>query len=158
MIGAKNLNAWVKKSEKQKAVIKHKATEFVQDKVRKVLRDAVSISPMWSGNMAFNWQIETTVTGPGVYMRTYKAEPWQSLQNPWNVRRRGDPEVVTNAMRINENVIRSIKWNSRIKLSNYSEAAEKIEAGEVKLRPSNLIPGNVGVLTYLKTKYKFIEL
>lgn len=158
MIGAKNLNAWIKKSDAAKKQVKTKATHFVQAKVKQVLKDALTVSPQWSGNMAVNWFIETNQTGSAGEIGKFKVTPWQKLQNPWTAKKAGDQEAVHyNLQYLNTDTIASLKWNSRIRLVNYTEAAEKIEAGQVKLRPENYIPGGVGVLAYLKAKYKFVE-
>lgn len=159
MIGLKNINAWTKKSEAAKKRIQSKATEYVQNKVREVLKDALRVSPQFSGNMAVNWFIETNQTGNARAIGKFKMEPWQKL--PQASRHiAGHPDAINyNLQMLNAEAIRNLKWNSKIRLTNYTIAAEKIEAGEVKLRPGNLIPGGVGVLAYLKTKpgRKFLE-
>lgn len=158
VVGFSNINALTAKCKRERERIEMKATEYVQRKAVTVLNAAVRISPTWSGNYAANWVLETSATGAASYNHKFKVEPWQSLQNPWNVRKRGDPAILNwNRKYINEDTIKSIKWNSRVKLANYAPVAEMIEAGTVKLRPVNAIPGDAGVMAYLQSKFNFLR-
>lgn len=150
----KNINAWRVKTKKQKEAMKLKAGVYVQQKALAVLKDALKVSPQWSGNYAYNWTIEITGFSGGSYLKRYKNTnngSWY-LENP---KQAGDPEAIKAALAWNMEVIENIKWNSKISLVNRAPVAEMIEAGTVNLRPVNLIPGGMGVVAYLKTKYSF---
>lgn len=150
----KNINAWRVKTKKQKEAIRLKAGVYVQRKAMSVLKDALMVSPQWSGNYAYNWNIEITGFSGGSYSPRYKNKNNGSwfLENP---KKAGDPEAINAALAWNEEIIENVKWNSRITLVNRAPVAEMIEAGTVNLRPENLIPGGMGVIAYLKTKYSF---
>lgn len=158
VVGFSNINALTAKCKRERERIEMKATTYVQVKAATVLNAAIRISPTWSGNYAANWVLETNATGSSKYTKKFKVEPWQSLQNPWNVRSRDNPEVLNwNRKNINDDTLKSLKWNSRVRLVNYAPVAEMIEAGTVKLRPVNAIPGGAGVMAYLQSKYKFLR-
>ena len=158
LIGAKNINAFSAKTEGQRRLVKKKAADFIRYKVRQVLKSATLASPMWSGNYAYNWQVETSTSGRTSYLTDYKVEPWQNLAKPWRVREQGDPEIVKkNWEVVNAKRLGKIQWNTKIRLVNHAPVADMIEAGTVKLRKVNVIPGNSGVIAYLQSKYSFIR-
>lgn len=156
--------------------VKLSATETVQLRVTKVLNEAIRVSPQWSGNYAVNWGIETNQNPVFGYQRTLKVEPWNQLkwwdtgvdkvtstQKKFLSKHQGKyasyagaPATIAEARKNdNRETIASIKWNTKIRLVNKAEVADLIESGLLtdKLRKVNMIPGNVGVVTYLKSKY-----
>lgn len=147
-----NVNAWKKKTEAAKRKVKSSATVYVRAQAKKVLIEAVRISPQWSGNYAYNWILEVR-SQPGAYDPRFKVTPWQSLKSP---RQAGDAEVMSASMRYLDEMLEPIKWNSTIRLVNYSPVAELIESGQANLRPENLIPGGYGVIKHLETKFKYL--
>ncbi len=151
----KNINAWMAKTEKGKAAIKSKATKYVQDQVRKVYKTAVTISPQWSGNFAYNWVIEFSGTSPG-YSTKFKQVPWNTITRD-EARVAGDSEVVNAAMKDMEDIIQQIKWNNKIRIVNKSPIADDMEAGLIRLRPENMVLGTYAVLAHLKQKYRYIQ-
>lgn len=93
----------------------------------------------------------------GLQKTRFKATPWQALDRPWSERRPGGSGPASYVAKQNAEVYGEIRWNSVIMLTNNAEPAEKIEAGEVHLRPVNLIPGGAGVMAHLKAKFKFVK-
>lgn len=155
ILGAKNLNALVAIDKKARARVKKKATVFVREKAYKVLKDAILVSPQWSGNFAYNWQLETKNAGNTRYSAKFKVDPWQSLKAP---KQAGDKAAYNeNLQQLNNGVLDQITWNMTIRLVNHAPVAELIETGQVKLRPENAIPGNAGVMAYIQSKYKFVK-
>ena len=148
----KNINAWKQKSEAAKKKIKSSATLYVQNKVLTIYKEALKVSPQWSGNYAYNWTIEFTGYKDGSYEKRFKVTPWQALYK-YGAAKRGDPEAINAALANTMHLIEHIKWNSAVKLVNNSPIADRIEAGTVKLRPENVIPGGQGVIAHLQTKY-----
>jgi hypothetical protein len=160
-----NLNAWVGKTQAEKAKVKAKAGEYVRSKVRQVLREALIVSPQWSGNYAANWVIETNKTGKGSYTSKFKVDPWTKLidsNKPYGTEKSaGHLEAIKwNLKYINDEIIEQIKYNSIIRLNNYSPVAEDIEQGNIQLREPNRasLPGGTGVLAHLSAKFKFVKL
>lgn len=159
MIEVKGLNAFLKKTEAQRARVKQKATDFVRGKAKLVLLEAYRVSPQWSGDFAYNWSIETSTSGSRGYTPFYKKDKTgrkdTDLFEPVQM---GDPAAGTSAMRQWEHYsLGSIKWNSKIKLVNYAPEAEGIATGELVTRPENIIPGATCVLAYLQQKFPFLE-
>lgn len=150
----KNINAWKNKSQAAKKKIKQSATSYVRQRVLMVYKDILKVSPQWSGNYAYNWQISTRLNevSPRWDKRFKGVHNWYKVEP----KHAGDPEAINAAIRSAMGEIENIKWNSRISVVNYAPIADAIEAGTVPLRPENLIPGGMGVIAYVKTKYKFI--
>ena len=148
-----NVNAWKKKTESAKRKIQSSATSYVRMQAKKVLLEAIKISPQWSGNYAYNWVLEVR-TEPRAYDPRFKVTPWQALKTP---RKAGDPQTIAAAMQYVDEMLEPIKWNSNVKLVNYAPVAPLIESGQVKLRPENLIPGGYGVVKHLQVKYRYLS-
>jgi hypothetical protein len=151
MAFVKNINAWRNKSQSAKSKIRSSASSYVRRKVLVVYKDVLNVSPQWSGNYAYNWTIETSHYGGGQYDPRFKKDPWFTL----TPKQAGDPEAIAAAMSWAKDVIEDIKWNTKVSLVNRSPIADEIESGEIKLRPENLIPGGMGIVAYIKTKYSF---
>lgn len=141
-------NQWLSKTKAQREQVKSTATKFVQDKAIKILKEALRVSPQYSGDYAFNWFLETNQIEAG-YDRRFKGKPWNQV----TMRQQGDKRAINENLRVNMELIRQIKWNNKIRLVNKSPTAELLDAGAVKLRPENLIEAPQGVLAYLKMKY-----
>lgn len=151
MIKVTGLNAWKRKTEAAKKKIRSTATKYVQNTVRRVYKDALQVTPQWSGSTVWNWTI-ATAAGEAGYSGRFKVSDWRSI----TPRYAGHPEAINAALRNEEEMIIRLHWNSNIALVNKSPTMELIETGQVRLRPENLIPGGLGVRAYLKTKYGFL--
>lgn len=148
-----DLVAWKNKTEAAKRKIRSSATSYVQSQVTKVLKDALRVSPQWSGNYAYNWTVEYTGY-QAAYDPRFKAEPYWSIRG--SEKKAGDTQAIKANLSDQLEVIERIKWNHKVRLVNHAPVAELIETGQVKLRPENKIPGNVGVISYLKQKYRIV--
>lgn len=148
-----NLVAWKNKTEAAKRKIRSSANAYVQAQVTKVLKDALRVSPQWSGTFAYNWTVEYTGYS-AAYSPRFKVEPYWKLRG--SEKQAGHPEAIKANLSDQLEVIERIKWNHKVRLVNHAPVAELIETGQVKLRPENKIPGNVGVISYLKQKYRIV--
>lgn len=162
VLGKNNINAFSAKTARQRQQIKTKAAVFIRQKALLVLKDAIKVSPQWSGNFAANWWVE--VKGQqGAYTPKFKVNPWQSLQASKGVKGRmkqqGDPEALQYVMGLDPaEYLNNIQWNSVLRLVNYAPVADAIENREIPLRPVNTqVIGSQGVVAFLKTKYSFIR-
>lgn len=149
-----NLNAWKNKTKSAKKAIRSKATVYVRAKALAAYKTVLQVSPQYSGNYVYNWAIELTGFVPG-YSSAFKVTPWQA--NWENRKHAGHPDAIQAALRASADDFERIKWNSNIRLVNNAPVAAMLEAGEVSLRPENLVSGNMTVLQHLKTKYKFVK-
>ena len=147
-----NINAWKVKTASAKKKIKSSATSYVRKTVKKVFLEALKVSPQWSGDYVFNWRIEVTGYTFG-YNNRFKVNPWQSLEDP---KYAGHPTAINAAKFGLDQYIEVVKWNSNVRLVNHAPVASLLEAGEVGLRPENLIAGQ-GVVSYLKSRYSFLK-
>lgn len=148
-----NLVAWKNKTEEAKRQIRSSANSYVRTEVSRVLRDALRVSPQWSGNYAYNWTVEYTGY-QAAYDPRFKAEPYWSIRG--SEKKAGDTQAIKANLSDQLEVIERLKWNHKVRLVNHAPVAELIETGQVKLRPENKIPGNVGVISYLKQKYRIV--
>lgn len=151
-----NVNAWLAKTKAQRDRIKKSATEHVQEKVRQVVKDAMKVSPQWSGDFAYNWSVVRT-NYPSYYRPYYRKSPTGSYPSGFTPYKAGTPEPINKRMAELEDNISSIAWNSKVSIVNNAPVAELIESNRVALRPENFIPGGLGVAAYLKSKYKFLR-
>ena len=153
---SKAVNSWKVKTEKAKARIKSKATDYVRRQVKKIYQEALFVSPQWSGNYAYNWDIETTAH-PVTYSTFLKVRPWRKLKIEKTMKHAGHPVAIVMAMGKLDAALETVKWNSNVRLVNKSPVAPLIESGQVKLRPVNKIPGGAGVINYLNFKFKYLK-
>jgi len=160
-----NFNAWANKIASEKKAVKSKATKYVQDTVRKVYKEAVKVSPQWSGNFAYNWALEFG-SHSQYYTKRFKITPWNAVRDPSKdgvhsagatARVAGDPVIVNAAVKDVEDIIMQIKWNHKIRLVNHTPIAEDMAAGRIRLRPANTVSGTHAVVEHLKTKFKFLK-
>lgn len=171
-----NIQNWLQMEKKARERLHNKATKIVQARAKKIFDEAVKLSPQWSGDFAANWTIETNLTGSTGYVGSKKVHPWTDLQW-WDTgadstlkerkalvnntayagklmaKYAGASEAIALAQVLTYARISTIKWNTKIKLVNHSPTADIIESSTVHLRNVNLIPGSIGVITHLKTKY-----
>lgn len=154
MIKIANLNTWKTKTEAAKKRVRLSATKHVQNAVRKVYKEALRVSPQFSGNMTFNWAIETSTNKPS-YSARFKPADWRTVRVA-DRRQAGDLTAINAALSAEEDIIQQLKWNHNISLVNTSPQAQLIEDGLVKLRPENLVTGGLGVKAYLKAKYRYL--
>lgn len=150
----RGLNKYKEKSEKQKALLKQKATEYLRASVRAVLRDLVLKTPQWSGNTAASWKIQTK-SHPADWKPTRLYNPDWEDQKP--VRFIGDKEAWKVALELNAAVLKSLRWNTTISIVNESDMALDLATdpdAEEKLRPGNFIAGDVMAVAYVSAKYK----
>lgn len=150
----KNINAWKTKSDAAKRRIQGKATDYVRKQVLTVFKEALRVSPQWSGNYAANWQLSFTGAAGGKgWDKLWKVDDWREV----TPRQAGDARSYRQTLEFwTEIVNRQLYWNSTVKLENHAPVADMIESGEVKLRPQNLIPGGQGVIAYLNMKFKYL--
>lgn len=176
LIGELKLNAFISKIEFAKKNTVMKATEFVRYKAKMVLKAAAMASPQWSGNFTAHWHLYTNAFPATGTTTKFKVNPWEKLidETP-GPRQMGDMEAVNWVLQNEQEVIDSLKWNTKIKLVNSHPLSEAIEAGQMGkvgniqlnghyqgendfhsgLRPVNKLPGDLGVIAYLKSKPQF---
>ena len=155
-----DINAWTRKTEAAKKRITTKATVYVQKNVRTILREAATVSPQWSGNFVANWVVETKQTGFGVaYTNKFKVNPWWSIREHVKTKdiRPGHVTAIAWVMQDNEDVIQSIKWDTKIRLTNTHPLVEEIAAGMIHLRPQSYAYGEPAVYAHLAHKFKYVR-
>lgn len=153
----KNINAWKAKTESAKLKIKASATEYVRRQAMIVLKEAVRVSPQFSGDYAYNWKLEVN-RQEGSYDNKFKPPGYDWKAVPVGERKQaGNVGVIADSLEYSREVILPyIKWNSTIRLVNYSPTAQLLDSGQVTFRPENLISPPEGVVAYLNTKFKYL--
>ena len=162
-----NMQVWKKRLESTEKKLKMKANTYVRLQVKKVLVEALKVSPQWSGNYAISWQLVTNIVSKPRYDEKFKVDPWHALRG--NEKAAGDPDALEwNLEHVNKQVLGirvtdamdlryALKWNSNVKLVNMAPVHQMIEDGTVNLRPENSIPGGAGVIAHLKARFKFVQ-
>lgn len=148
------LNAWAVKSNSAKKKIKQKAGVYVQAKTKAVLLEALRVSPQWSGNFAANWDIVTSLNGQSGYTKAFKVDDWHSQKE--TAHKVGDRPAIAFNLMLNQDTIDSIKWNTKISITNNALIADDMEAGNIKLRPENA-GAETAILAHLKQKFPYIK-
>jgi hypothetical protein len=163
------LNSFLRKTDKQKAIIKGKASDFVRRKTLTVARFAAQRTPQYSGDLVSNWHLAIGVGARAPYHSKKGGYP---MADPVN----SGAEFSKNwrqsyaAMRVSAQAIR---YNSRISLVNTSPTAFLLTNGipaqltddKFRFRPVNWINvpdsgtvlsdqlWNIRTVIYAKFKY-----
>ena len=150
-----NMNIWRSKTEAAKKRVQQSANKHVQAVALRVVHDAMKVSPQWSGNYAFNWQLQFGPMAGTSYQKTFKVEPFYLLRP--NEKQVGHPTAIQAGMRRERELVKDLKWNHKLKLVNLAPVAAIIDSGLIRLRPENLVDGSTAITEYLKAKYRFVS-
>lgn len=152
MVKITGLNSFLQKTQRQRALIKQGAANFVRQQTKKILKDLVLNTPQWSGNTAAMWRIETYAVKDSGQNSELFLEDWTSaLPTPsW----KGDRKALDVAMDTAGYALASIRYNSRIEFVNNSPVSDAIANEEITLRRGNFIPGDRMALNLAASKYK----
>lgn len=145
-------------------------TRAYQNFIRTVFTDIVQHTPQWSGNLASNWRIEVGRYWQGRVrydqLSTYKNDgSYKSINEPFSA---GLNPAVDDALLEAEYSIQNIKWNSRIRIVNYTPYAEDVEVGlppedSGGFRDKNLFHGpnvpahGIAMVAYAEMKYQKLK-
>lgn len=169
MLQIKGSQELIKKLNRDKLRIQRSVTETHRRIVKHIFTDLVTLTPQWSGNLASNWYIEFHgIKG------TYQEHPDKYDSDIWNYRQaigmlgeyhqRGDAAAVGEALRRELPKLSSIRWNSIVRIVNYTPYAEDVEnnigpddgkGGTRKIRGVNILEsyGGVAMKGYIEMKY-----
>lgn len=154
MLKVTGLNKYVRKTQAQKERIRQGATNYVRQGVRMVLRDLVLNVPQWSGDLAASWRIDLNYKPASWEASNLAVDDWKDVTNPsW----KGNEAAWREALRMNAEAFKAIRWNAKINIVNVQPLAEYFatEPGaEKKLRHGNFIPGDVMAVKFVAQKYK----
>lgn len=143
----RNLRQFLNGVVAERARLEGKVTQKYQQYVTKVFKDLVSHSPQWSGHLAANWNVVlTNDSAPGVY-------PWKVDDYSRPVFQMGDPAAIGFALGRAEPKIKSMRWNTKVTFVNPVPYASEIEDDPGRLRPVNLVSGQVVLARYIAQKY-----
>ena len=156
MLKITGLNRAVAKTKKQRDRLEAGAADFVRRSVRTVLRDLVLNAPQWSGDTAASWRVklnyvELNDAPSKFYMDDYD-DDWDSPLN--GIQFKGYQAAWKEALALNAEAIKAIKWNAKVEIVNVSWKADAIQEGDFKLRPGNYIPGDTMALMTVAMKHK----
>lgn len=153
MIEVFGINKYIRKTQKQKEILKKKPSEYVRKMTQRILTDLVLLTPQWTGNTAASWKVVTSSVAPSTgNSRLYK-ENWQDVTSKF----RGDKEALQIALAENAAALASIRYNSKIKIINTAPFADELATDpniENQLRTGNFIPGDVMAVKTVTAKYK----
>lgn len=120
-----------------------------------ILSELVLNTPQWSGDLAASWRVKvegsSTRVGGSEYT-PFKSKPRERPAPHF----RGDEAALAYALAVNQEVIDSIRYNSRVTIYNDNKTAEIISTPwmqELWLRPNNFIEGDVMAIAHTISKY-----
>lgn len=158
------LEQTIKKLRNAAARHEIKVTEAYRNFVWTVFEDVVRHTPQWSGNLASNWRLEVggAWVGHGGYRQhPHYAEEGRKLHLPPLYA--GHPAATTSALEWAAPAILRVRWNSIVRVVNYSPYAEDVEAGigpddsaireTNKHRGPNVPAHGIAMVEYAITKY-----
>lgn len=153
MIEVFGVNKFIRKTKKQKELLKQKPSEYVRRMTQRILTELVMLTPQWTGNTAASWRIVTSgVSASGGRSPLYR-EDWQNVTSKF----RGDKEALQIALAENAAALASIRYNSKIKIVNVAPFADELATDphiENQLRTGNFIPGDVMAVKTVTAKYR----
>jgi len=156
-MGFGNINAWKNLTASAKKRIQTKATKYVQERAYKVLLDAVKISPQFTGTFAANWTI--VITNHLAQFVPYRGMEYRIESDRYE----GKMDGMSQNLEFQKEIISTVKWNSNISLRNITpndeggKLIDTLDGPNVRLRAVNPTGREIGVLVYLRQKYKFIS-
>lgn len=148
----------LKRIAKQKSKMLTTITQAKRNLVSAAFQDVVRLTPQFSGNLASNWKIEVHGV-PSSYKRisNYRVRDWRRTPKQYEM---GDDPAVS---RSNKELAKlsTIKWNSRVSIVNNTPYAQEIQdapGNGIKIRPVNLLGGEVAMANYVRMKYKTMRI
>lgn len=139
--------------------LKERVVENVNRRYRnivyKMFEDMLMVSAQYSGEYTSNWQIVADTATPSG-MKAWAAKG--SVATSQQPHRAGDPAAITAA----RDAARRVPFNYKQKVYFFNPSPLVFTADTVtgpdgvtqRLRPENIIPGNVQLKSYLYAKYK----
>lgn len=131
------VNAFMAKTQKQKDRVKRKASDFVKAKARQVLRSAVLSTPQWSGFTASSWRL---VAGKGELPKVSSVSGKYVYRE--NAKFKGDKGAWAIALEQNSDFFATVKYNSKITLTNIAKTAVPLHLGSGLEGPGYTPPGD----------------
>jgi hypothetical protein len=161
-----NLQGFTKTLASARAKIEGKATARYQKFVKQTVRELSRNTPQWSGDLAASWQV---IVGKGAIAAD---PPYTGLKGNYTLGDKaphfiGDRGAVNLAVRLNADAIKSIRWNSVVRIENNSETLltgdneEDFNLGpitEQNLREGNYIPGDIMAVKTVALMHKTSKL
>lgn len=153
MIEVFGVNKYIRKTQKQKELLKQRPAEYVRRLTKRILTELVLLTPQWTGNTAASWKVVTSSVSPNTgHSRLYR-EDWQNVNSKFM----GDREALQIALAENAEALNSIRYNSKIKIINVAPFADELATDphiEKQLRTGNFIPGDVMAVKTVTAKYR----
>ena len=152
-VKARGLSGLLKKLERHQARVKRGIATEKAKLARKVFVSVVEGSPQWSGNLAQNWNLELgTARGRYQAVMGYNPENWYRPE-PFQA---GDDPATTIALYTLPKLTQ-LKWNTPIRITNYTPYAAQVEAGQGPngrpIRPDNYRYGQIAMVGYAMLKF-----
>lgn len=171
MLQIKGSQELIRKLKRDKMRIEKSVAETHRRIVKHVFTDLVTLTPQWSGNLASNWYIEFKG-----YKGSYTEAENKLSSADWAVAQRLgtlgeyyqmgrlDNPVVENAMDEELDKISKIRYNTSVRIVNYTPYAEEVEnnvgpddgnGGRREIRDVNKLAsyGGVAMKGYIEMKY-----
>lgn len=153
MIEVFGINKFIRKTQKQKELLKKKPSEYVRQMTKRILTELVLLTPQWSGNTAASWKVVTSSSPASTAQSKLYTEDWQNITSKF----RGDKEALQIALAENAAALAGIRYNSKIKIINVAPFADELATDpyiENQLRTGNFIPGDVMAVKTVTAKYR----
>lgn len=137
---------------------KKSSTALLKHRTWRVLQELVLNTPQWSGATAASWVVEIKAYPASKYHYTAAENELKDAVDWFNqskVRRIGDLSAYLVAKESNYERIASIRYNSKISITNMSPIADELATNpDFELRPGNFLPGDYLAIKHTVTKFK----
>ena len=151
------VSAMIADIQRQKLRMHGKITQGVRAVAAAVFKDLVVNTPQYSGNLVMNWRITH-----GAWTANYKpiASYGVRTKEPYQ---RGDNPAVAQALGAELFKLDSIRWNSKITITNAAPYAGEVEAGRgptgsrgepLEIRDENKVNEQVVMGAMIQLKYE----
>lgn len=165
MLQIKGSQEFIRKLKRDKMRIEKSVAETHRRIVKHVFTDLVTLTPQWTGNLAWNWSIDFAGhTGSYEQLPGY-TPPWEFdvTESDPPFQRGADPAV---DMTLERELAKlpAIRWNTKVTIRNYAPYAEDVEMGigppdefgqPRDIREVNMLKsyGGVAMKGYIEMKY-----
>ena len=160
----KGVEQMMAKLKKHELLVLGRVTATKRNIIKKIFTDLVEHSPQWSGNLASNWYIEFHGK-TGSYVQNQNYVPPDMFKWKDNPQQMGNDPAVREALTRELPKLAEIRWNSKVRIMNYTPYASDVEQnigpvspiwGQRDIREENKLAsyGGVAMVGYVIMKYK----
>lgn len=153
--GLEDIPAFRKQIAEEMARLDRETSATYFDWTKKVFQDVVEGTPQWSGDTAANWNYSVKSADyryERIANKTGDSGKIDYVREDFGVFYRGHPYAVDEAMQ-RMSAVPTTTWRDPVFISNDTPIAAQLDAGQVKVRPVNLVGGVQITLSLVAMKW-----